>query len=122
MNTKQLVWLFFGFSGRISRLVFVLTGLLTMVVLMFLLYRTILAQESGAGANVWDAAFSIAIFVSLWTQAALSAKRIQDFGKTGLFAVLLFLPVVNVVAFIVLCLYPGDGGANAYGERTDSPR
>lgn len=122
MNAKQLLWLFFGFAGRISRLVYVLTGLLTMVVLMFLLYRTILAQESGTGATSWDAAFSVAIVVSLWTQAALSAKRIQDFGKTGLFAVLLFLPVVNVISFIVLCLYPGDEGPNAYGERTDSPR
>jgi len=121
LSAKQLVWLFFGFSGRISRLVYLLTSLLTMVVVMFLLYRLSL-EENSTELSFWNIAFTIAMFVALWTQAALGAKRIQDFGKSGLFAALLFVPLVNIVGFFVLCLYPGDPGPNAYGRTTDSPK
>lgn len=121
MSAKQLVWLFFGFSGRISRAVYLLTAALTMVILMFLFYRASMEHGGGTGSGLWNVAFSIAVIASLWTQAALGAKRIQDIGKSGLFAVLLFVPLINIVVFFVLCLYPGDAGANTYGRTTDSP-
>ena len=53
---------------------------------------------------------------------ALGVKRLHDFGKPGIFAVALFIPMVSILAFIVLCLYPGDAGANEYGDRTNAPK
>lgn len=122
MSLSQLIWLFFGFSGRISRAAYFLAALLMSVILAFLLYRALLAQEaSGGEAGAWDAALSLSIFVSLWAQAALGVKRLHDFGKPAIFAIALFLPALNIIGFIVLCLIPGDRGPNSYGRLTNAP-
>ncbi|TGQ03192.1 DUF805 domain-containing protein, partial [Mesorhizobium sp. M00.F.Ca.ET.217.01.1.1] len=34
---------------------------------------------------------------------------------------ILFVPVVSIVAFLVLCLFPGQPGPNRYGRRTNEP-
>ena len=61
------------------------------------------------------------LIASLWAQAALGAKRFHDFDKPGLFAVLLFVPAFNFVAFVALCLIPGTSGANRHGRVTNAP-
>lgn len=117
MDRQQLTWLFFGFSGRINRMAFFLAGLLMAVVQLFLLYRFTIAPEHSIEGQRWAVAFWVAVLISFWPQAALAVKRLHDFGKPGLFAVTLFIPVLLVIAFFVLCLYPGDKGDNAYGPR-----
>jgi uncharacterized membrane protein YhaH (DUF805 family) len=118
---SQIYWLFFGFSGRIARAPYLLAALFMMVILTFLLYRLMLAQEAGRPTEAWDVALSLAMLASLWTQAALGAKRFHDFGKPGLAAIALFIPILNAIGFIALCIIPGDRGPNAYGERTNAP-
>ncbi len=121
MTLSQIRWLFFGFSGRISRAAYILAALLMTLILGFLLYRIVLAQEAGGAVEAWDILFSIAIFVSLWGQAALGIKRLHDMGRPGIFAVALFLPMLNVIAFLALCILPGEAGPNAYGARSNEP-
>lgn len=118
----SLVWLFFSFSGRISRAAFFLAGVLMMIVVVFIAYRMMLAQERGMSGSVWEAALSVVLFASLWAQAALGAKRFHDFSKPGLFAVLLFVPLFNFIAFVALCLIPGTAGPNPFGNATNAPR
>lgn len=121
MSLEQIRWLFFGFSGRISRMAYLLAALLMTVVLAFLLYRVAVAQEIDRAVEFWDVLFSAAILVSLWGQAALGIKRIHDLGRPGIFAVALFIPMLNALAFVALCLIPGDEGANSYGATTNAP-
>ncbi len=121
MSLSQLSWLFFGFSGRISRAAYFLAALLMSLILAFLLYRALLAQEATGDVGAWDAALSLCIFVSLWAQAALGVKRLHDFGKPAIFAIALFMPALNIIGFIVLCLIPGDQGPNTYGRLTNAP-
>lgn len=118
----QLVWLFFRLDGRISRATFLLAGLLLAVMQGFMLYRFTLApQESGESA-MWAMGFWAIGIVSIWCSFALGVKRLHDFGKPGILAVSLFIPVIFFVAFIALCAWPGDGGPNAYGPRTNARR
>lgn len=117
-----MIWLFFGFSGRLARAPFFLAGLLMALAQLFCLYQ--LAQvpvESTAGQG-WAVAFWIVFFVSLWSNVALGVKRFHDFDKPGVFSLSLFLPVISIVVFVILCVYPGDIEPNRYGETTNAER
>lgn len=121
MPANQMRWLFFGFSGRVSRAAYFLAGLLMMIVVVFITYRLMLAEEAGTSGAAWEVALSAVLIASLWAQAALGAKRMHDLGKSGLFAALLFVPALNFIAFVALCLMPGEPGPNQYGQVTNAP-
>ena len=121
MPANQLFWLFFGFSGRINRAAYFLAGLMMMVIVVFIAYRIMLAQENTGSGGVWETLFSMALIASLWAQAALGAKRFHDFGKPGMLAALLFIPLFNFVTFVALCFIPGEPGSNHYGPMTNAP-
>lgn len=90
------------------------------VVQLFMLYRYgLVAEETGEGA-IWAFGFWAVGFLSLWCGFALGVKRVHDFGKPGVLALTLFIPVVTLIAFIVFCLWPGDQASNAYGPRTNA--
>jgi uncharacterized membrane protein YhaH (DUF805 family) len=117
----KLIWLFFRFSGRVSRAAYFLAGLLLAVIQAFLLYRFTLVAEESASGQGWAVAFWIVMVVAVWSNIALSVKRLHDIGKPGVIAAALFIPVVSIVAFIALCLIPGNPGPNQYGQRPNAP-
>ncbi len=117
----SIFWLFFGFRGRINRKAFLLGGLAMFVVTMFVLYRVILADEASQGVDFWNSVFSVVVFISLWCQGALAAKRLHDIGQSGLYALLMFIPFLNFVTFIVLCALPGMPTANRFGSGPNLP-
>jgi uncharacterized membrane protein YhaH (DUF805 family) len=117
----QLLWLFFGISGRVSRAAYFLGGLLVAIAQAFPLYRFALVMEGTPESVLWSMTFMIVFIVSLWSNVALAVKRLHDLGKTGLAAAVLFVPVISIVAFLVLCLFPGQQGPNRYGQRTNAP-
>ncbi len=119
-DRSQIIWLFFITSGRVSRMAYFLAGLLVAIVQAFPLYRFTLVEEGTPESQVWSVLFLIAFLASLWSNIALAVKRLHDFGKNGLAAGMLFVPVVSFVALFVLCLFPGDPGPNRYGKRTNS--
>ncbi len=123
MNQAPILWLFFGLKGRISRVAFLLGGLLMTVVTLFVLYRMSAADaiEAGDALEFWNTVLSVVVFVSLWCQAALAAKRLHDIGRPGIFAIAMFVPLVNFVAFVALCLIPGEPGPNKYGAVANAP-
>lgn len=120
-DRNQIIWLFFGFSGRISRAAFFLGGLLLAVVQAFFLYRFAMVPEDSPEGRLWATAFMLIVIVSMWSSVALGAKRLHDMGRPGVLAVSLIIPVVSIIAFIALCAFPGTPGANQYGPRTNSP-
>ena len=121
IDVAQLVWLFLRLKGRISRAAYLLAGLLANLVPFFLLYRFTLVPEGSQESMGWAVAFSLIGVISIWAIFALSVKRVHDLGKPGAYALALFVPVISYVAFIVLCVVPGEPGTNRYGEATNSP-
>ena len=122
MNRNQFTWLFFGFSGRVSRAPYFLAGLLIAIFQAFPLYRLTLAPEESSATDMWAMIFWGVFLLSIWSYVALGVKRLHDFGKPGILAIALFIPVISIVTFVILCLYPGHSGANQFGARTNSPR
>ncbi|OQM73725.1 hypothetical protein BFN67_07355 [Pseudaminobacter manganicus] len=121
LNGSQLVWFFFRMSGRVSRAAYFLGGLLIAILQAFPLYRFTLVAEGTPESEFWSMLFMAAFLVSLWSNIALAVKRLHDLGKPGLAAIVLFVPFVSIVAFLVLCLFPGQLGANRYGKQTNAP-
>ena len=119
-DTSKLIWLFFRFRGRVSRAAYFLAGLFLAIVQAFLLYRFTLAPQDSAESQDWALAFWLAMLASLWSNVALGVKRLHDFGKPGIIAAALFIPVISIVAFVALCLFPGDPGPNRYGDRPNA--
>jgi uncharacterized membrane protein YhaH (DUF805 family) len=52
---------------------------------------------------------------------AIGAKRLHDMNISGLFTVLLLVPVLSILVTIGLGVIPGNAGPNNYGEHTDVP-
>lgn len=118
-DSTQLIWLFFSFSGRVSRAAYLLGGLFLLILQFFVLYRFMQHEEGSAGSETWAFVFFVVVVAALISNIALAAKRLHDFGKPAPFA-LLFV-VAGIVMFAVLCFIPGDPGPNRYGERTNAP-
>ncbi|PBB38857.1 DUF805 domain-containing protein [Mesorhizobium sp. WSM3868] len=117
----DFIWLFFKTSGRVSRAAYFLGGLLVAIVQAFPLYRFTLVPEGSAESNMWSFVFFLTFLASLWSNVVLAVKRLHDLDKPGITALVLFVPVVSIVAFLVLCLFPGQPGSNRYGSRTNAP-
>ena len=117
----KLFWLFFRFSGRVSRAAYFLAGLLLAIIQAFLLYRFTLVPEDSSAGQAWAALFWFVVLISVWSNVALSVKRLHDVGRPGIIAAVLFIPVISIVAFIALCLIPGNPGPNQYGNRPNAP-
>lgn len=119
------IWLFFGTKGRLSRYPFFLAGMLLSVLVSIPLYKFLMANQTFWQGGMfelenWRTISQIAVLAALWPMYAISAKRFQDFGQPGMFGVVAVVPVLSLLSFPLLCLYPGDRGANRYGERTNA--
>jgi len=122
VSSNNYIWLFFSFSGRVSRWVYFLASLLVGIAQVFPYYRLLLVPEGSEAAATWSAIFLLVLAGSLWPHVALSVKRLHDFNREGFFAIALFIPVLSIITFFVLCLYPGDRQANRFGSVINSRR
>lgn len=122
MDRRQLTWLFFGVSGRLSRAPYFLAGLFAQLVPAFVLYRFTLLPETSDMSEVLALIFWIALILSIWSNITLGVKRLHDFGQPGIVAASLLVPVVSYLVFLFLCFYPGDAGPNRFGAYVNSPR
>jgi uncharacterized membrane protein YhaH (DUF805 family) len=97
--------LFFGFDGRIGRAAF--WAVQVPVLALFWLY----GQHVDPLLARW---FPYSVFEGLsvalalaapliWVQCAIVVKRCHDRGKSGFWALLLFIPVVGVLWLLVDC-------------------
>lgn len=117
----RLFWLFFRFSGRISRPVYILGFLFMTVVMTFPLYQFMRLPVDSEAARIWYFVFVAVALASLWVHIAFSVKRLHDIGRPGIIAAVLFVPVISIIAFVALCFIAGTPGPNRYGERTNEP-
>lgn len=121
-NKLDYFWLFFRFSGRISRAAYVLGFLFMLMVVSFPLYQFMRVHPESSAAQLWSLLFGLTFFAFLWAHVAFSVKRLHDFDKPGLLAITLFIPIVSIITFVVLCFYPGTPGPNQFGSQTNAPR
>lgn len=127
-SLADILWLFFGFQGRISREPYWLAFALFIILLMLILHPfltvenpTFIDGEQGTfQANNPLLSFVWMIFV--WNQLALAAKRAHDKNLSGHFAFLTLIPLLNFAVIIFFGLIEGNAGPNKYGSSTNSRR
>lgn len=107
----QLVAFFFRPQGRITRSEYAL-GLVFIYALSLAIMAFVLARTDSDGALMLTILLTLPLTVSMFM---LVVKRCHDFGVTGAFLLLLFVPFVGFVWLIALCFIPGTPGPNAYG-------
>lgn len=120
------IWLFLKPAGRLTRLPYFLATMLISVISSFLVYRHVLSYMPADATDPWqtpglEELITVLFIVTLWPMIALTSKRLQDMAKPPLISVAIALPVVSMIAYLVLSLYPGTDGPNKYGAVRNAP-
>ena len=121
-GAARLRWFFFGMSGRIGRLPYILGNLFFVAVTGLIVYRLMVVPADSREINLWSLLFILLLPTLLWTSIAMAVKRLHDINLHGAVAVCLFVPAVSLVAMLVLCFWPGTPGGNDYGDETNEPK
>lgn len=116
----------FGFNGRVRRSHYFLAAIAVCLVSNLFGLAAI-----GAEVDVVDDFEGWSLFVTpdplvsavaalvgllaFWASLALAAKRWHDVGATGWLALIALIPGASFAMFLLLCIIPGNKGANRYG-------
>lgn len=110
LTWKQIL---FSFEGRIPRRTFWGFWFLTNIVItgIMLVLTLTLGEDTGALA-------ALPLYIpAVWIAFALSVKRWHDRDKSGVWMLIVFIPLVGPIwAFIECCCLRGTFGPNKYGE------
>jgi uncharacterized membrane protein YhaH (DUF805 family) len=120
--------LLFGFSGRIGRAKWWLAEL-AVVGVWALVIAVVAGVAVAAGPAAGQAAgalpdagpslgvaIAIGTLLSIWINVAATVKRYHDRDKSGLWFLIVFVPIIGPIWQIVECgMLPGDPGANRFG-------
>lgn len=118
MDTTQ-AQSFFGsmlkFDGRRGRKSYVIANLvlLALSILVAIVGSVFAFVSSGLSVFLMVLGF-VALFVM---SMIVSAQRIRDFGQSGCWVFVYFIPYVGVAAAIALIFIPPNPGQNRYGEQ-----
>ena len=101
--------LLFSFAGRINRAKFWLGLLIINLVAVAVLFAALAMEADMLPARL------VMVFIGLNPALAVAAKRFHDRGDPGFLAILIFVPLLNLLTLLYLGIAPGTPGANAYG-------
>lgn len=101
-------------AGRFGRLSYIAWNLV--LITIFGLLIVALGLLTGNGVAVANTVVIFALYGGMmYFVVVFSVRRLHDFEQTGWLAILLFVPIANLILPLVLWLVPGTPGANRYG-------
>ncbi len=113
-NPKNLFEKLFSFDGRTNRLgYFGLTVLQIFIFTIFISIAFLLVGFSGELSVFICILCALFYLVSFF---AVGARRQHDFGRSGWFQLLGFIPVAGVFITLSWFFFAGEKGTNQYGE------
>ena len=119
--------LFFSFSGRMNRGRFwavIAFWMLVRIGVPYLLYtfamlpgQSLDIQDANASPEIFEAGkvYAVLSIISLISTVSAAVRRLHDFDASGFWAILLFIPGVEFIAYLVIGLIGSQRGANRYG-------
>lgn len=119
--------LFFSFSGRMNRGRFwavIAFWILVRLGVPYLLYtfamlpgQSLDIQDATASPEIFEAGkiYAVLTVISLISTISAAVRRLHDFDASDLWAILLFIPGVEFIAYLVIGLIGSQRGANRYG-------
>lgn len=117
-----LAWLFFGWSGRLSRVPFAVSWAFWLMLLSAALTRIVVVPKEDPAFLFWAFAFFIVAIVSTVSSIMLTIKRLHDMNLPLPLIVCLFIPAISFLALFVFLVWPGTPGPNDYGRLPDRPK
>jgi uncharacterized membrane protein YhaH (DUF805 family) len=118
----SLTWLFFGWSGRLSRAPFALGWAFWLMLLSASLARIIVVPQEDPSFIFWSFVFVGTAIVSTISSVMLTIKRLHDMNLPVPLIICLFIPAISFFALIAFMVWPGTAGANDYGAVTNRPK
>ncbi len=118
----SLRWLFFGWSGRVSRLPYALAWGFWMTLAAAFLTRMVMTPQEQPAFIVWTLLFFAVGVLSTLSSVMLTIKRLHDMALPAPLVLCLFVPAISIFALIAFLVWPGTPGPNAHGRVTDRPK
>jgi uncharacterized membrane protein YhaH (DUF805 family) len=115
-NIRYIKFLFFTYNGRLGRLDLILAILAVMVfftISYFVLYF-VLFQLTGNPISAFSYTDKIHYLAGLYITTSLYIKRLHDTGRTGMFILFIFVPILNLLLLLFLLFVRGDPDINKY--------
>jgi uncharacterized membrane protein YhaH (DUF805 family) len=118
----SLRWLFFGWSGRVSRLPYALVWGFWMTLAAAFLTRMVMTPQDEPAFAIWTLLFFAVGVVSTLSSVMLTIKRLHDMALPAPLVLCLFVPAISIFALIAFLVWPGTPGPNPHGRVTDRPK
>lgn len=118
----SLIWLFFGWSGRVSRLPYALAWGFWLMLASAFLVPLVTTPQTEPVFLVWTMLFFTVGAVATLSSVMLTIKRLHDMALPAPLALCLFVPAISLFALIAFLVWPGTPGPNAHGAVTDAPK
>lgn len=105
------------FKGRIGRKHWIIGfSILIGSWALFLLYAFLNPESTSDLEGI-----SYVILVPLWLfLLSFHIRRLHDLNQSGWLSLLSFVPLINIILFLVLAISPGKEDDNKYGKKIDS--
>ena len=117
-----LAWLFFGWSGRLSRAPFALGWAFWLMLLSATLARIMTLPKEDPAFLFWAFMFFGVAIVSTVSTIMMTIKRLHDMNLPLALIICLFIPAISFFALIAFMVWPGTPGPNDYGRLPDRPK
>ena len=118
----SLTWLFFGWSGRLSRAPFALGWAFWLMLLSAALARIMIVPKEDPAFLFWGFVFFGVALVSTVSTIMMTIKRLHDMNLPLALIICLFIPAISFFALIAFMVWPGTPGPNDYGRLPDRPK
>jgi len=115
---SPLIWALFSMRGRISRQVYWLAYVL-FVSVNGVIVGQLFGGDEASFSRIAETLGPFVILATIYSNVAVTVKRLHDVGYSGFLAVAMFVPLVNLVFTIWAGILPGTPGPNAYGDVPD---
>ena len=118
----SLTWLFFGWSGRLSRAPFALGWAFWLMLLSAALTQIVMVPKEDPSSLFWSFVFVGVGIASTVSSILLTIKRLHDMNLPVALIICLFIPAISFFALIAFLVWPGTNGANDYGRVPNRPK
>ncbi len=104
LNPSSSLHSFWSPRGRTNRLTYIGISIVLGALTFAILFKNPLAVTSRL--------VNLPILV---LSMIVTARRLHDIGRSGWWSLLMLLPMLNLLVFLVLAVFPGETGSNKYG-------
>jgi len=108
------------FSGRATRQQYWMFYLFYIIIYIALtiIETTVGLYDAEAGMGLFTTIFMLGLLIP---SIAILARRLHDIGRTGLWILLIVIPLVGAIVLLIFSVLDSEHGENQYGDSAKYP-